>query len=98
MILSPFPLLAPCSALTGAVAEPFLRLPVINVTIGEEEATDADSCDLISIPLGYDETVFSCPATVDEAIALGAYTQTDKSYQVHTWLDPGCVCCHRQES
>ena len=71
---------------------------MINVTIGEEEATDADSCDLISIPLCYDETIFTCPATVDEVIALGACTQTDKSYQVHTWLVPGCVYCHRQGS
>lgn len=96
--LPPFPLLAPCSTLTGEVAEPSQRLPVINVTIREEEATEADSCDPISIPLCDDETVFSCPATMDEAIALGACTQTDKSHQVHTWLEPVCVYCHRQGS
>lgn len=61
---------------------------MINVTIREEEATEADSCDPISIPLCDDETVFSCPATMDEAIALGACTQTDKSHQIHTWLEP----------
>lgn len=56
---------------------------MINVAIREEEATEADSCDLISIPLCYDETVFFCPAaTMDEVPAL-RLTKHIKS--IHGW-------------